>query len=300
MALEPQDPRTLGGLGGLGGPGSAAARCPAWAGASPPGPRVGAAGTAASMGGDAAVVSYCGSSASVDSLSDYVSVNSDSLSDTRGSQPVQWQQPAQEPVRRFLCSDSESQCSDSWAEGSSDSSQNRSIGCGLGSGRQYSRFGSSGSSARMPGSAAPEGHAAGRAEEHEGVGQEGAERRKDNEAAHAAGTCKPCLYHNMKAGCANGHACSFCHLPHATQRRSRPSKAERLRCRQLVARLDRTGEGDAAAACELADEGSLRTSPYMLSILRAMDRQQGPRQAGPCVPAQAVAEEEPRQRPGCG
>ncbi|CAK0805053.1 unnamed protein product, partial [Prorocentrum cordatum] len=75
--------------------------------------------------------------------------------------------------------------------------------------------------------------------------------------------------------------------------RSRPSKAARLRCKQLLVALDGTREADLNAAWGLADGGGSnaavglaarrRDERYMLSILKAKEREQtaaqGPAQA---------------------
>ncbi|CAK0911858.1 unnamed protein product [Prorocentrum cordatum] len=168
-----------------------------------------------------------------------------------------------------------------------DGSQCKSSGYGFSDGSQYE---SSGFSSHASVSSHSESYNLRRVEESEDLEPQDAELLKANEAQHAAGTCKPCLYHRTKAGCANGRACMFCHQPHATKRRARPSKAERMHCKQLVAALD--GQSDGVG---LLDESN--PSQYMLSILRARERQQGAPQAEPSAgSARAAPGERPRRR----
>eukprot|EP00747_Dinoflagellata_sp_TGD_P025938 gnl/TRDRNA2_/TRDRNA2_131602_c3_seq2.p1 gnl/TRDRNA2_/TRDRNA2_131602_c3~~gnl/TRDRNA2_/TRDRNA2_131602_c3_seq2.p1 ORF type:complete len:276 (+),score=26.42 gnl/TRDRNA2_/TRDRNA2_131602_c3_seq2:40-828(+) len=46
-------------------------------------------------------------------------------------------------------------------------------------------------------------------------------------AHHASGNCKPCLWLHSAQGCLRSIQCRFCHLSHAKQSRSRPSKGKR-------------------------------------------------------------------------
>ncbi|CAK0827624.1 unnamed protein product, partial [Prorocentrum cordatum] len=117
------------------------------------------------------------------------------------------------------------------------------------------------------------------------VDPRGAEPSRGPKEPHAAGTCRPCHYFSSRVGCANGAQCGFCHFPHATQRRPRPSKATRLHCRRLVERLDGEVGGGQSAARELVDgiECSLRQE-YTLAVLRARGWAQAgdpPRRAAP-------------------
>ncbi|CAK0826598.1 unnamed protein product [Prorocentrum cordatum] len=121
----------------------------------------------------------------------------------------------------------------------------------------------------------------------------------DNEAQHAAGTCKPCLFLRTEAGCALGRACRFCHLPHAAERRARPSTARRTPCKQLVASLDTKCGGDADAVRNLADDCH-PAQRHMLSASRERDQQQCPPGAEPGGLAQAAAGEQPKELPSCG
>lgn len=191
----------------------------------------------------------------------------------------------------------------SWWE-LSEGSERKSNGCGFSEGSQYE---SSGSSAWGAGSSQSENTVPRLAEEREDAERQQAEWLKGNEdqqRQHAAGACRPCLYHKTKAGCVNGAACGFCHLPHARPaRRARPSKAERTHCKLLVAMMDGMSEGDADAADRLADISEPRDSrgnpsKYMLSILKARDRQ---RHAAPGGPTQAAAGGwNAGHLPGCG
>ncbi|CAK0813234.1 unnamed protein product [Prorocentrum cordatum] len=151
----------------------------------------------------------------------------------------------------------------------------------------------SGSSAS--GSSHSESHGSLLAGESEVVEQQDAEWLKGNEAQHAAGTCRPCLYHKTKAGCANGRACRYCHLPHAAKRRARPREADGVRCKQLVAKLDSRGEGDVDAVSDLVHACGL-SRWHMRSVCRARHQQQGPPGAEPGGPAEAAAGETPQQR----
>jgi len=149
----------------------------------------------------------------------------------------------------------------------------------------------SGSSGWASGSSHSESHTPRRAEERE---QQDAEWLMDNEAQHAAGTCKPCLYLRTEAGCAAGRACRYCHLPHAA-----PSTAGRIPCKQLVRRSDSKCGGDADAVRDLADDCHL-AQRHMLGAFRERDPQQGPVGAEPGGPTQAAACEKPEQFPSCG
>merc|ERR1712098_129067 len=55
---------------------------------------------------------------------------------------------------------------------------------------------------------------------------------------HESGTCKPCLYFPTQ-GCQEGAACLFCHFPHTRKDRTKRSKKDRERLRQLVQRKAR-------------------------------------------------------------
>ncbi|CAK0847993.1 unnamed protein product [Prorocentrum cordatum] len=156
----------------------------------------------------------------------------------------------------------------------------------------WSEHESSGSSAS--GSSHSENHSPRRVEESEVVEQQDAEWLMDNEAQHAAGTCKPCLYLRTEAGCAAGRACRYCHLPHAA-----PSTAGRIPCKQLVRRSDSKCGGDADAVRDLADDCHL-AQRHMLGAFRERDPQQGPVGAEPGGPTQAAACEKPEQFPSCG
>ncbi|CAK0882307.1 unnamed protein product [Prorocentrum cordatum] len=161
----------------------------------------------------------------------------------------------------------------------------------------WSEHESSGISAS--GSCHSENHSPRRAEESEAVEQQDAEWRRDNEAQHAAGTCKPCLYHRTEAGCALGRACRFYHLPHAARRRARPSTAGRAPCGQPAARPDGKREGGAEAVRDSAD-GCPLAQRHVPSALREGGQQQGPLGAEPGGAAQAAAGEEPKRLPSCG
>lgn len=90
-------------------------------------------------------------------------------------------------------------------------------------------------------------------------------------ALHESGTCKPCLYLNMKGGCLNGSTCSFCHIPHAKRNRPRPCKSTRIQCKQVAQMLDTIP--DPQQQKELAEQLSAK-SPYMRTILNGKMRQQ--------------------------
>ncbi|CAE7344639.1 unnamed protein product [Symbiodinium natans] len=61
---------------------------------------------------------------------------------------------------------------------------------------------------------------------------------------HSAGQCRPCHYVFSKSGCANGTACTFCHLPHPKRFRPRPSKSKQHKCKRLAAVLDKVQADD--------------------------------------------------------
>ncbi|CAK0893033.1 unnamed protein product [Prorocentrum cordatum] len=159
-----------------------------------------------------------------------------------------------------------------------------------------SEYESSGSSAWS--SSNSESHSPRSAEESEVDEQQEAEWRKANEAQHAIGACKPCLFHGTEAGCAKGRACRFCHLPHAAKRRARPSRAEGMRCKQLVAKPGCRCEGDADAAWDSADGCSLRQR-QVLSAFRERGQQQGPPRAELGGLTRAAAGEKPQQPSRC-
>ncbi|CAK0799774.1 unnamed protein product [Prorocentrum cordatum] len=156
---------------------------------------------------------------------------------------------------------------------------------------------SSGGSASI--SSHSENHSPRCAEESEVDEQQVAEWLKANEAQHAAGTCKPCLFNGTEAGCAMGRACRFCHLPHAAKRRASHRKAESMHCKQLVAKPDCKCEGDAEAAWDSADDCSL-SRRQMFSAFQEGDQQQGPPRAELGGLTRAAAGEKPKQPPSCG
>jgi len=98
----------------------------------------------------------------------------------------------------------------------------------------------SGSRAMMPQALGDQGlniNSDGEAEEDAGRGS------CYNYELHNSGRCKPCNFFGKKVGCTGGDSCTFCHLPHTEQKRARPSKVKRDRCKVIV-------ESKAAAAAE--------------------------------------------------
>lgn len=77
------------------------------------------------------------------------------------------------------------------------------------------------------------GDEGGEEEEMEGAGTWSA-----GAVQHADGLCKPCHYVYTKTGCANGEACSFCHLRHPKRVRPRPCKSKRSKCKRIAGILD--------------------------------------------------------------
>mmetsp|Transcript_52855 Transcript_52855/g.146475 ORF Transcript_52855/g.146475 Transcript_52855/m.146475 type:complete len:203 (-) Transcript_52855:347-955(-) len=61
-------------------------------------------------------------------------------------------------------------------------------------------------------------------------------------AAHANGTCKPCLFLYEPIGCNSGYQCTFCHLPHNKKNSGRLSKGKRDRFRKLVNKMGSEGK----------------------------------------------------------
>jgi hypothetical protein len=100
---------------------------------------------------------------------------------------------------------------------------------------------------------------------------------------HTTGNCKPCLYHNAKAGCTSGVNCKFCHAPHVRKHRARPSKATRLQCKKLAEMFDNVEDhqdieasaGPSDTNAYLAAVGIMCASEqkYMRSIMSARSRQ---------------------------
>jgi len=98
---------------------------------------------------------------------------------------------------------------------------------------------------------------------------------------HNSGRCKPCNFFAKKVGCTGGDSCAFCHLPHAEQKRARPSKVKRDRCKVIAETTTPTPyirEPVAAAVPgerlkEMAERESLQGS-YMRSILASRARKE--------------------------
>jgi len=55
-------------------------------------------------------------------------------------------------------------------------------------------------------------------------------------ALHESAQCTPCLFSRSEVGCANGDACSFCHLSHKRSTHPRPNKGKRDRYKKLISR----------------------------------------------------------------
>merc|ERR1712232_1011290 len=55
-------------------------------------------------------------------------------------------------------------------------------------------------------------------------------------ADHKSGVCRPCRYMHTRNGCGSGASCVFCHLAH--DKRHRPCKAKRTRCKRATVALD--------------------------------------------------------------
>jgi hypothetical protein len=56
-------------------------------------------------------------------------------------------------------------------------------------------------------------------------------------AAHATGQCTACHFEGTARGCSMGYSCRFCHLHDNSEVRLRPSKAKRVKAKQLAKTL---------------------------------------------------------------
>jgi len=60
-------------------------------------------------------------------------------------------------------------------------------------------------------------------------------------ATHGVGRCKPCNYFHSRGGCKVGAACIFCHIPHTSRAKSKPSSSlsmwRRVMCKRMTSAL---------------------------------------------------------------
>eukprot|EP00811_Abedinium_folium_P008587 NODE_17934_length_919_cov_3.657828.p2 GENE.NODE_17934_length_919_cov_3.657828~~NODE_17934_length_919_cov_3.657828.p2 ORF type:complete len:133 (+),score=15.41 NODE_17934_length_919_cov_3.657828:387-785(+) len=93
---------------------------------------------------------------------------------------------------------------------------------------------------------------------------------------HKSGWCTPCRAFASGAGCPVGATCTFCHMPHDKQRRGRPSKTARMRCKRVATLLSGFAHEEGAlddAVDQLTAHCPIRPD-YMDSIMRSMFRKE--------------------------
>lgn len=86
---------------------------------------------------------------------------------------------------------------------------------------------------------------------------------------HELGQCTPCKsFLNSQEGCLRGDACRFCHLPHEVKHRARPSKHTRIRCQEMLAKLEDQYKDSPEEKARIQEEIG-KTNPYFDSLVRA-------------------------------
>lgn len=88
---------------------------------------------------------------------------------------------------------------------------------------------------------------------------------------HDGGKCNPCMALITASGCKSGEDCLYCHLDHDDeykQKRRRPCKSTRKRCKNLVDKINEQYKDDPEGRRE-AMELLVGKSPYLRSIALA-------------------------------
>lgn len=93
-------------------------------------------------------------------------------------------------------------------------------------------------------------------------------------ALHYEEKCRPCRHFGVKAGCRNGYACPFCHLPHDSMSWGKLPSALREQVRQLVLHSHNAEteeeKREADAQLLVVANGDARVTHYATVLLKAL------------------------------